>query len=98
MPLDVSGSALGALIANALALPEPPVNPTPAQTAAYLAAKAQQVIDWTTISQQILSYLVANTVVNTTDSVPALGLTSAGGMSPTPVTGTASGTGVGTIK
>ena len=98
MPLDVSGAALGTLIANALALPEAPVNPTPAQTASYLAAKAQQVIDWTTISQQILTYLVANTIVNTTDSVPALGLTSPGGTAPAPVTGTASGTGIGTIK
>ena len=101
MALDTSGVALGTLIAKALALPAPPTNPSPAQLATYNAAVAAQLATWTTVAQQILTYLVANTVVNTTvsttDTIGPSGVAtivapSGGG----PCTGTASGTGTGT--
>lgn len=100
MPLDQSGTTLGLLIANALGLPDPPVNPTPAQQASYLAAKAAQIENWTIVSQTILTYIASNAIVTstvtTTDTVPALGLISPGGLTPAPVTGLATGTGSGT--
>lgn len=103
MPLDVSGATLGALIANALNLPPPPTNPTPEQEAQYNASKAANLATWTAVSAQIISYLVANTVVTTTDQVtiPPTGVATIIS-SPTggPCTGTAigTGTGTGTIK
>lgn len=100
MALDVSGATLGAAIAAALALPPPPTNPTPAQEASYVAAKAAQIATWTTIAQQILTYLVANTqvVVNvtTTDTVLVTAVTT--GVATAPGTGTGTGSGTGTIS
>jgi hypothetical protein len=98
MALDTSGAALGALIAAALGLPDPPTNPSPAQLASYLASKQAQIDNWTIISAQILQYITANAVVNTTDTLPLAGVAtiiapSGGG----PCTGTGSGTGTGNI-
>lgn len=103
MALDLSGAALGSLIAQALALPTPPVNPTPAQEAIYTAAVAAQLKTWTTVSKVILTYITTNAVVNTNDTVTTNANTaelatviapSGGG----PCTGTlaANGTGTGT--
>jgi hypothetical protein len=49
------------------------------------------------LATAIITHITANAVVLTTDTVPALGLISPGGLSPAPVTGIASGTGTGTV-
>lgn len=49
------------------------------------------------LATAIITHITTNAVVTTTDTVPALGLVSPGGLSPAPVTGAASGTGVGTV-
>lgn len=111
MPLDPTGAVPGALIATALALPTPPVNPTPEQEASYVAAVAAQKATWITICQVLMQYLISNTVVttnvNTTDSItigpsgvatiiaPSGGGPCTGGATGS---GTGSGTGTGTIS
>ncbi len=98
MALDVTGAALGSLIAQALVLPPAPANPSPAQLVAYNTAVTAQLATWTTVAAQIITYLVANTQVITNDTVPGLGLIAPPGMAGGPVTGTAMGSGIGTIK
>jgi hypothetical protein len=63
MSLDLTGATLAKQLVQALNIPEPPINPTPAQQSAYEAAVAAQLSAWTTISSQILTYLKQNTVV-----------------------------------
>lgn len=66
-------------------------------------ASALGVTDPTAITQigkmtaAIVAYLQTNAVVSTTDTVPALGLLAPPGTAGGPVTGSASGTGTGTI-
>jgi hypothetical protein len=107
MSLDQSGVNLGTLIANALNLPPAPVNPTPEQEAAYLAAQAQQLATWITIAQQIIVYLVANTQVATTSTIntnnsneelASVIAPSGGGHCTGTLTGTGTGKGIGTIS
>lgn len=50
-----------------------------------------------TLATVIITHITTNAVVTTTDTVPALGLISPGGLAPAPVTGVASGSGVGTV-
>lgn len=92
MPLDPTGTALGALIvAN---LPPTEIPPSPAGVAAQLA-------HYQGVARAIIDYLIANAVVTTTVALPLDGVATilappgaAGG----PCTGSGSGTGVGTIK
>lgn len=99
MALDKTGIILGGLIAKALALPTPPTNPTPEQEAAYVSAQAAQLATWTTISQQIINYLIDNTTVTTSDTVSGAG-SQLNDSTSHPCSGTlnSTGTGTGTIK
>lgn len=100
MALDISGTALGTLIATALALPTPPIDPLPEQLVAYNAAVAANLTTWITISQQILTYITTNAVVATTDSVtvPGTGLVAPVGGGPVTGAAVGSGSGTGTIQ
>lgn len=68
--MDLTGSDLAQLLVAALGLPTPPVNPTPAQLAAYQATLAQQKVVWTTISNVLLTYINQNAELD----IPALGI------------------------
>lgn len=50
------------------------------------------------LGNAIVDYFVANTVVSTNDTIPALGLVSIPGTAGGPVQGEAQGTGVGSIS
>lgn len=58
---------------------------------------AAAIASFVTMATVIVAHITTNAVVTTTDTVPALGLISPGGMAPAPVTGSASGTGTGTV-
>lgn len=92
MSLDLTGVALADLMAAAgFGPPALPANPSTAQIAAYNTAVAEQAAAFSVI----LTYLVNNVVVATTDSVsvPAAGILDHTGAA---CTGTATGTGTGT--
>ena len=95
MSMDLTGATLADLIVQALNLPPPPTNPTPAQQAQYLDQVQKQKETWTTICNQLLTYIANNATVTTTDTVPASGIDDSTGHA---CTGTATGTGTGTIS
>lgn len=77
------------------------LNPTLLGTqmaAAIGVTDALSIAAYTQLATAICAHIIANAVVTvaTTDTIPALGLISPGGLSPAPVTGVASGTGTGT--
>lgn len=55
------------------------------------------VASFVTMATVVVAHIQANAVVTTTDTVPALGLISPGGLAPAPVTGAAVGSGTGTV-
>jgi hypothetical protein len=95
MVMDSSGVALATLIVAA----QPPIaGATPAETAAIQSANLAY---WTIICAQIISYVQANAVVATVDSVTAAVVASV--IAPTgggPCSGAlnSTGTGVGTVS
>lgn len=89
MSMDLTGATLAQAIVTALGIPTPPgAGASADQIAAYQSALASQLATWTTICNQILTYVHNNASVAV--SVPATGLNDSTGHA---CTGTASGTG-----
>ena len=65
MTMDLTGVTLAKEIVIALNIPAPPTNPTSDQEAAYQSAVQAQIATWTTICNQMLTYISANAVVST---------------------------------
>jgi len=68
-----------------------------AMAAALSVTDAAAIAAMVSVATAIVTHIQTSAVVATTDTVPALGLISPGGLSPAPVTGVAAGTGTGTI-
>jgi hypothetical protein len=71
--MDLTGKTLANLIVNALlaqGIPTPPTNPTPDQEAAYQAVLAAQTTTWTTICENILTYVNQNATLD----IPGTGI------------------------
>lgn len=68
-----------------------------AMASALGVTEATAVASFVTLAGTIITHIQSTAVVTTTDTILALGLISPGGLAPAPVTGTASGSGVGTV-
>jgi hypothetical protein len=95
MTIDASGVTLANITVPELNLPPPPVNPTPEQAAQYVSTVQAQVDTWTKIWNSLFQYMISQAVVTVTVTVPASGLLDSTGHA---CTGTAHGTGTGTIS